>query len=65
MSKTDYLRGKELKNDVMESVYHGDGRVIKSGSIWNIITVLREKSCNYQGGHTNENKEVIRVDHRT
>jgi len=34
ISKIDYLRGKELKNGIMESVFHSNGRVIKAGSIW-------------------------------
>ena len=34
VSKTDYLRGKEMKNGVMESVYHTDGRAVKSGGTW-------------------------------
>ncbi len=34
ISKRDYLRGKELKNNILESVYHNDGRAIKSGSNW-------------------------------
>ncbi|MBP6448334.1 MAG: hypothetical protein KA341_16145, partial [Saprospiraceae bacterium] len=31
ISKTDYLRGKEYKSDIPESIYHKDGRVIQKG----------------------------------
>lgn len=34
VSKTDYLRGKELNNGLMESVYHEDGRAIKTSTGW-------------------------------
>ncbi|MFZ1458028.1 MAG: HYD1 signature containing ADP-ribosyltransferase family protein, partial [Saprospiraceae bacterium] len=34
ISKRDYLRGKEYKSDIPESVHHEDGRVIKVGSSW-------------------------------
>ncbi len=34
ISKRDYLRGKEYKSDILESVYHADGRVIKKGSLF-------------------------------
>ncbi|MFZ1704845.1 MAG: RHS repeat-associated core domain-containing protein, partial [Saprospiraceae bacterium] len=31
ISKRDYLRGKEYKSDILESIYHKDGRVIQKG----------------------------------
>jgi len=34
VSKRDYLRGKEYKSDILESIYHADGRVIKKGSLF-------------------------------
>jgi RHS repeat-associated protein len=34
ISKRDYLRGKEYKSDIPESVHHADGRAIKTGSSW-------------------------------
>lgn len=46
VSKTDYLRGKELKNGVMESVYHRDGRAVKNGSSWQYEYWLKDHMGN-------------------
>jgi len=59
VSKTDYLRGKELKNGLMESVYHNDGRVIKSGALWKYEYQIKDHLGNVRVTFTDDNNDGI------
>ena len=62
VSKRDYLRGKELSNDLMESVYHEDGRVIKSGNTWQYEYWLKDHLGNIRATFSDANGNNIITD---
>lgn len=59
INKTDYLRGKEYKSDILESVYHADGRAIKNGASWKYEYHIKDHLGNIRVTFVDDNNNGI------
>jgi RHS repeat-associated protein len=59
ISKIDYLRGKELKNGLMESVYFSDGRILKDGTSWKYEYNIKDHLGNIRVTFSDDNNNGL------
>ncbi|MFZ1583094.1 MAG: RHS repeat-associated core domain-containing protein, partial [Saprospiraceae bacterium] len=57
VSKRDYLRGKEYKSDILESVYHSNGRIIKDGSPYKFEYHIKDHLGNVRVTFSDDNHD--------
>lgn len=57
--KKDYLDNKELSNDVIESIYHNDGRVVKDDSVFKYEYWIKDHLGNVRVTFADDNSDGI------
>ena len=59
ISKIDYLRGKELKNGLMDAVYFSDGRILKDGTSWKYEYNIKDHLGNIRVTFSDDNNNGL------
>ena len=59
--KKDYLDNKELSNDVIESIYHNDGRVVKDDSVFKYEYWIKDHLGNIRVTFSDDNGNGLLV----
>lgn len=59
ISKIDYLRGKEIKNGLMEAIYFSDGRILKEGTSWKYEYNIKDHLGNVRVTFSDDNNNGL------